>query len=138
MVFWCIVLALLLLVLWIRDEMRKAPTLRDDSLNSQGYTIENYVPKTRQETDEYLKACGIEPGFSKDYTKDEKFCQENPCDYMKPYRFPNGKLTYVCTNVGLWEGIGIKEKVLQGLNEGANEMCCRCCGLPCRGERKKL
>lgn len=137
---WCIVLGILIVVLWLRDERKKAPTKEDVPIVPMNYapgkSSEYHVPTTRKETDELLSACGIVPGFSKDYTKDEEFCKKHPCDYMVPYRFPNGTLTYKCTNEAMWERFGIRKKILQNLNEGCFEQCARCSGLACYGERK--
>lgn len=140
MLFWGIILVLLLIGLWIRDELRKAPLKEENPIAPQGYTpegfMEEHVPVTREETDAFLKAFGIE-GNIQDYTKDEEFCRKHPCDYMKPHRFPNGKLIYCCTDSNVWERCGITQDVLRDFNEHGIEMCARHLGIPCRGGSKE-
>lgn len=131
-----LILLLLGFILWMRDEMKESPKKRDDKFP---------LPKPEDKegiADEIrnLPDMSLPPGVSmpdKDYTKDEEFCKKHPCDFMKPHRLLNGKSTYLCTNEEAWERWGVKEKVLESLNEGCLEQCARCAGLPCLGQRKE-
>lgn len=111
---WIALLALVF-VIWIRDEMKHAPTQKDDR---------EPAPPPQPSASEH------------DYSKDEEFCRKHPCDYMEPYIKPDGSLTYLCTNEGAWKLWGVEAKILQHLNDGGLEQCARCGGLPCKGFRK--
>lgn len=164
-----LILLFLGFILWMRDEMKKAPTKKDaphsldpllpDSMppcpeydpeyeealrNAPKLMEEMGFPKgnAKEITDEIrnLPDMTMPPGVSmpdKDYTKDEEFCKKHPCDFMKPYRLPSGTMVYLCTNVELWERCGIMERIHQDINEGGKELCARCAGLPCKGQRKE-
>ena len=138
MFFWCIVFGACIALILLRDGARKSPSNKESPISPGEYSVANHVPTTRKETDELLKAYGIEQGFSKDYSNDNEFCKRHPCDYMKPYRLPTGELTYRCTNANLWEMMGLKDIVLRNLNDGGYEQCVRCSGIPCRGDSRKL
>ncbi len=166
-----LILLLLGFILWMRDETKKAPTIKDDprprpldpllpdsmppcpEYNPEYEEALRNAPKLMEELDfpkvnakeiadeiRNLPDMSLPPGVSmpdKDYTKDKEFCKKHPCDFMKPHRLLNGKSTYLCTNEEAWERWGIKEKVLESLNEGCLEQCARCAGLPCLGQRKE-
>ena len=124
-----IVLISLILVLWLRDEVRIAPTKKDAPLPPP--------PSPDDFPEEDVSMPPLQTRVTEhDYSKDNEFCQKHPCDFMKPHRLPNGTLTYLCTNEEAWERWGIKEKVLESLNEGCLQQCARCGGLPCLGQRK--
>ena len=164
-----LILLLLGFILWMRDEMKKAPTKKDDhrpldplfpgsmppcpEYNPEYEEALRNAPKLMEEmgfpkgnakeiADEIrnLPDMTMPPGVSmpdKDYTKDEEFCKKHPCDFMKPYRLPSGTLTYLCTNEEAWERWGIKDEIFRNQNNGIKEVCARCAGLPCLGQRKE-
>ena len=149
--FIWIVVAVALVLLWIRDECKRKHTPPVSCGDGPECLGRWPTPSTMQEANELLKACGIEgkpPTLAeckealgafdpfKDYSKDEEFCRENPCDYMEPYRKPDGSLTYLCANRGLWKRLGVEAEILQNLNDGGMEQCARSAGLPCKGGRK--
>ena len=133
--FPILILLALGFLLWMRDEMKHAPTKKDESFP---------LPKPEdgsRVSEEVNESCGISlpPGVSlpdKDYMKDEEFCKKYPCDYMSPHHLPRGTLTYICTNEAAWKRWGILEEVLREFNEGKKPLCARCAGLPCKGQRK--
>lgn len=133
--FPIIILLALGFLLWMRDEMKHAPTQKDDHFP---------LPKPKdgcRVSEEVYESCGISlpPGVSlpdKDYTKDDEFSKKYPCDYMKPHHLPRGTLTYICTNEEAWKRWGILDVVLADLNAGSKPLCARCAGLPCKGQRK--
>ena len=133
--FPVLVLLFLGFILWMRDEMKESPKKRDDKFPlpkpEEGNRIADEIRDIPDRT--------MPPGVSmpdKDYTKDEEFCKKHPCDFMKPYRLPSGTMVYLCTNVELWKRCGIMERIHQDINEGGKELCARCAGLPCKGQRK--
>lgn len=134
--FPVLILLLLGFILWMRDEMKESPKKRDDKFPlpkpEEGNRIADEIRDIPDRT--------MPPGVSmpdKDYTKDEEFCKKHPCDFMKPYRLPSGTLTYLCTNEDAWERWGVKDEILRNQNNGIKEVCARCAGLPCLGQRKE-
>jgi len=130
-----LVLLVLIFVLWLRDEMKEAPTKKDDQFPLPQPEDGTRIADEIRDLPDRKPPPGVSlPDW--DYAKDEEFCKKYPCDFMKPYRLPSGTLTYICTNSDLWERWGIKEEILRNLNENIKEVCARCAGLPCKGQRK--
>ena len=123
-------LAVLIFIIWMRDEMSHAPMQKEDHISPPEPSHDDFP-----ETDVSMPP--QQPRVTEhDYSKDEEFCRKHPCDYMEPYRKPDGSLTYLCTNEVAWKRWGVEKEILQNLNDGVKEQCARCAGLPCIGQRK--
>lgn len=153
------ILLVLLLILLIRDEVPH-PSKKKDSLLVEASNQGHILHETTKELDESLIESGIDAWMTdekrtrmldeirllipwsdkipdKDYTKDEEFCRQHPCDFMEPYLSRGGNVIYTCANSEMWERWGIKEEILKNLNEKSKPLCARCSGISCKGSRKK-